>query len=1281
MSPGLCVLERIRVCKKEVEKNRKEKEMKKKGEKTMKVQFKRWVLGSFGLFALMVFEGCSCSALRQPEFAQGQGAGLELIRDLDDRQFDLFTHQNITQGSNTEFAQLAVQEGVSHLNAMEVVSFTTDATLLGQVPLKGRSNFKYRVIYKLSKHYLKVYKVANKKDIPFQELSYALPWAVPGGEAQVGVPLVGYRIQGYYRVEPSKDPNTGEASHVLLEIPESDPAKATHVRVDYFSREVFDAVRKIDVFPRELFDGEWFFARTVVDVGASSTDPFAAQGFSVPYLIKFKHYPDALVGFDVATDARIRDMDDDLQTLATLRLNVEREAYEVVPLGNEGSMIERKREDVPKIDRPYIKVDFSSVSVAGGVEPNPLRQLLFGGSSQSQVQISKPRLMDLEIDSDYIGFTLLDTDKGVRHRYSFLRRSTQPDYEPRRYFRSDRQRFGFFTNLRKKVLNYEIYREEDVEKDILISRFNPNKEEIVFHFSVGSPDWAKVPARKAVKAWDQAFQLAFKGTGKRAPRIRLDEREVALGDLRYNVINLRDSLVSYGFEGRLLGFGPSLQDPHTGETISATTNIYIPSFRENLIGFLRNYILKHSGMLQNQSLISVHVQDRVAFDPVGEHFLKTRAFVRNMSEGQGAPPVEPHSIEPVDHGHGSSSPQAGWHGVQGLGQKFGESCQAGINISIQNLEEEIPTRCPEIGDYMTRLQTTRFGNPNVYTLTEEVSVLETCAMKLLPDQLEDTLLHEMGHNFGLRHNFEASSDAANFHTVKEAQVLNGDVKWVPRSSSVMDYLPVEEPTAKVLGKYDVAAIRFGYAHAVELQNGTLLNLDSKMSIEAQLRQQSQPPVKEFKYCTDGETLSEGGAKVLCQAHDVGSDAREVVEFLTRNFWDSFASLRVRLGRIDGVDEDGTYVWRSGSDLARYFSRRYFVPLKRMYDQWRIELFQERVKKGGSEAETAKYLTTFKQDNDYLSDLDGAWQGHWVKGVRDPIFALFFELLNLPDRYCVAQDSGGTSQLFPLKTVREQIYSQDRVTVLSCSEAHGQGYFGKKGMVFQGEVGDPYDDMRQSMDLEDVNTPFDVVGTWAIKQSLMHYFTGRWSHTVSDYHGFFPNMVDEPDLRSRLAKTLTNRVLDGVTVHHQSQTLRAPFWMLEKEMLNRYLDRYKTGLSVPNDDTATQVRLRDFAIVSGSLEQDLPGDVKIKFKKPSGGWVAALDHSPLAVRLLTQLRNLYRWVQASDPEFKFSEEGAIPALSDSEKAQEKAKIEEYQRHREEYQAQIELIKSILGPGAE
>ncbi len=92
-----------------------------------------------------------------------------------------------------------------------------------------------------------------------------------------------------------------------------------------------------------------------------------------------------------------------------------------------------------------------------------------------------------------------------------------------------------------------------------------------------------------------------------------------------------------------------------------------------------------------------------------------------------------------------------------------------------------------------------------------------------------TALHEVGHTLGLRHNFESSTDALNWpdaywdlrgegaESLTEPTLAQNKAGMDDyRYSSIMDYAQRWHHDLKGLGRYDVAAIAFGYGQLVEV---------------------------------------------------------------------------------------------------------------------------------------------------------------------------------------------------------------------------------------------------------------------------------------------------------------------------------------------------------------------------------------------------------------------------------------------------------------------------------
>jgi hypothetical protein len=102
--------------------------------------------------------------------------------------------------------------------------------------------------------------------------------------------------------------------------------------------------------------------------------------------------------------------------------------------------------------------------------------------------------------------------------------------------------------------------------------------------------------------------------------------------------------------------------------------------------------------------------------------------------------------------------------------------------------------------------------------------------------------HEMGHTMGLRHNFAASTDALNYaddfwriHETPPADPTKPpSEEWAKQGlaeyqyASVMDYGARFNSDIHGLGKYDTAAIRFGYGQLIDLMPKGAASYDTKL---------------------------------------------------------------------------------------------------------------------------------------------------------------------------------------------------------------------------------------------------------------------------------------------------------------------------------------------------------------------------------------------------------------------------------------------------------------------
>lgn len=155
------------------------------------------------------------------------------------------------------------------------------------------------------------------------------------------------------------------------------------------------------------------------------------------------------------------------------------------------------------------------------------------------------------------------------------------------------------------------------------------------------------------------------------------------------------------------------------------------------------------------------------------------------------------------------------------------------------------------------------------------------------------LAHELGHVFGLTHNFIASFDKSNFN-------FNGEKNVNRQYSSVMDYFDTSIIPYAGVGPYDAHAVRAAYTGRVELNNGQLISLSQLKDLlkldswwKLDRVDLSGAPFKRYLYCNDYEA----GEDPACQRHDRGTSYNELVTNMITDYKDMYPWLNYRGDRI------------------------------------------------------------------------------------------------------------------------------------------------------------------------------------------------------------------------------------------------------------------------------------------------------------------------------------------------------------------------------------------------
>lgn len=1218
---------------------------------------------------LMALTG-SCAKKRSEQFVQGQGEGLSRVEDYDGKEFQVSTGAQIGL-SNTTLAEdgVKVAEKEKSMNAFNFVSIQTDEPesqkLLGSVPFRGRENTKgvYKLVYRVTNSYLKLYKVAKKEDLPFQEHFYIEETMQDGS---VMIPMLGYKLK-YFRLEKVKNDND-ETTHRLIEIEVPSKVGATHVRVDFTSREVFEPILKIDIFPKNLFRGEWYFAETVVDTELASSDAIGQtlnedHSFGMATKIRFYCRENELRVLSLSQDERLQKRERgadgilrevnrpasaqdlpcsasdgvDLKLASAVQIPISWVDYRLKAEGMDKSLKAEKATDRSYSERPYLELKLAST-----------KSVSSGGSAV--------RLINVEVDENYFGYTLLvgSGAAGAKIRFSFLRSGAKnrPAYTSRPHFKEDRKVFGFFTTSRPFIADWEYSTEQDFDRRIMMNRFNPNNTpnggEIQFHFSANTPAWLREVGVSAVEAWDRAFQEAFKGSG-RSMRVTLGKGDVQLGDLRYNVINLIDQLQ----QSNLFGFGPSISDPDTGEIISATSNVHVGSVRSSVISAIRGYIITRA---EGRKIVSFAEAEPVPAasatqNPMTERLMKK---IKN-SNASASEKSDAHSGAAVLMDAKNLRVELQKTLESGLGHKLSK-CQNQEMVKFTSLDQEIQNQCPEIEAEIDEMKAT-ITESSRFATTDGIdkAKLDACATRIIRTKVLGTLIHEMGHNLGLRHNFKGSIDKANF-------AGEGKIK----TTSIMEYTSFDQTELVDAGPYDVAAIRFGYAEQVQLSDGKVVQIDAQKPIQKNLV--GKQSLKKYAFCTDEDRFL--SMDPLCNYHDSGTTPLEIVENYIREYRDGYWTRNIRRDQRSG---------RSAAMLASYHRRAVFQPMKRLYDEWRYKLSDFLGRQNG-------YLTGHTpQSYARILDLMAKSPTHAqamkdFKPAADAVFNFFLELATEHDLYCEFDRtlaSGAENKLLvELTRIHRDAFdrSNGQIFITSCADPRALAYAQERNpglpLKYVGEYGTAVDDLRfgKADRIEDVGR-VDIIGREMDRSMAWEMLASRHASPVAvlpsgdpvpvEYwpknilEQFAPSILDEPDRRmiaeielfyTRMGAGVIPAAYDKNTVVGEVLQGRLPpaaavfalpqNFQIEQKILMKGLESLYRGSIVPNrdlsgiDSSETRQRLGRYMIqrVQEQPAQPEPGmrylmrgDMK-EYRIPKGSTlILALLNKYEAIEAFLQLR--------------------------------------------------------------
>ncbi len=365
-----------------------------------------------------------------------------------------------------------------------------------------------------------------------------------------------------------------------------------------------------------------------------------------------------------------------------------------------------------------------------------------------------------------------DAGDGIQARvhYSLSGLPEKGSYEPRE---AD-DRIGYFVTavkdwsaphdaktLFKRYVNRWHLEKVDPRADV--SDVKPETQ-ITFYLEKTIPPQFRPPIRAGVLEWNKAFEKAgLRNAIQVIQQTDTVHAEKDPEDVRYNFIRW---IVS----GEAFAMGPSRVNPFTGQILDAD-------------------IVIDDSMLRAQILYDYDVYGPKAILPFTDYQFETlcqSSAVFRESFAGGLDAIA-HGASPVDRAaFGLLRPDGPIEPHRFLREHFGHSCEHARGAARQLA---------------------------MASALAQAEGLDELPQEFIAQALKETVMHEVGHTLGLRHNFKASA----WKPLAEIQASRS--KDEPIVASVMDYNPYNFAAVKsgqgvfatpTLGPYDYWAIAYGY---------------------------------------------------------------------------------------------------------------------------------------------------------------------------------------------------------------------------------------------------------------------------------------------------------------------------------------------------------------------------------------------------------------------------------------------------------------------------------------
>lgn len=607
---------------------------------------------------------------------------------------------------------------------------------------------------------------------------------------------------------------------------------------------------------------------------------------------------------------------------------------------------ETKSDQIDWKKRDTVRIKLDEVK-SGELELLPIiSDSTFGGSCYENVS---SRLLKSDIDAESINFqiertfktkldclgdisSLSDATISAVYHYSLVKAKSvlSSDYQTVSYpdGSDDENTFGFF-KTQYRVLDVDNNNTNKSSVQIM-NRWNPNRKEIVYYLS---DEFYKQENKQLKDLTLDTVLNINKGLEEAGVkfRIKIDEAKGKVpGDIRNSMIVLVEDPVA----SSVIGYGPQTEDPVTGEIISARTIMFLGTIKKYIKYTYDEIVREKKYELANVkkqgvdfSLSPSIIQRFTSLKNTGKVFGASDMFDKILAQTsdeksiqsnqhEKSKPIE--SLNAIAHANLSRvSADKISKDLRNYTSRKNNDYDYVMNDSKSALKAKMkyqqeakncafaPAFDGVASGISQKLKNKFPDNPKPWSELSSQEKEQVISL-ILPEIWVPTLIHEMGHNLGLRHNFAASEDKDNFLSTDEL-LKNGIDHQIP-FSSVMDY-GNDLKTLPVLGKYDIAALRFGYLRQVTVVSGSTEEVVEVPSTLQELNKdlvRQNKELKAFRYCTDEHTGQNAG----CKRFDLGTSYTEIVKNMIQDYQEAYETRNLRDGRASFSEmDDLTYMSR------------------------------------------------------------------------------------------------------------------------------------------------------------------------------------------------------------------------------------------------------------------------------------------------------------------------------------------------------------------------------------